>query len=131
MTKKQKIVVSIIILIAIVAIVICLILLNRNPSLGQAGSQAANAAEVEAVVNEISKVILLPTGETPTIATVSDPEPLKVQPFFTNAQKDDVVLLYAGAKKAILWRPSTKKIIEVSPLNIPTETETAPTPEDN
>ena len=45
-------------------------------------------------------------------------EKLGDQAFFSKAQKDDRVVIYAQAKKAILYRPSTKKIVEVAPLNI-------------
>lgn len=47
-----------------------------------------------------------------------DPEKLRDQPFFANAQRGDKVLIYANAKKAILYNPPSNKIIEVAPVNI-------------
>ena len=73
---------------------------------------------MKSVVAEISKIMILPVGEDPTVATVADPEKLKGQSFFVNAKKDDKVLIYTNAKKAILYRPSERKIVEVAPLNI-------------
>ena len=73
-------------------------------------------------LNAVSKLMELP-DEKPTVATVSDPEKLKEQIFFANAQLDDVVLLYMAAKKAILYRPSINKIIEVAPINSAPERE--------
>jgi hypothetical protein len=55
------------------------------------------------------------------VATVSDPEKLKEQPFFTQAKKGDKLLIYAKARKAILYDPAINKIIEVSTLNIGNE----------
>jgi len=78
--------------------------------------------QVKDTVADVSKVLVLPTDETPTLATVADPEKLKDQPFFAHAQAGDVVLIYSNAKRAILWRPSTKQVVEVSPLNTPTGT---------
>lgn len=88
--------------------------------------QAAAEAEVQGIVEQVAEIMVLPANELPTIATVVDPEKIKDQPFFANAEKDDKVLIYTTAKKAILWRPSENRIIEVSALNIPTPQNTAP-----
>jgi len=74
--------------------------------------------EVADLVVKVGKLVVLPAEEKPTIATVSDPEALKDQLFFANAVKGDKVLIYAQAKKAILYSVSMNKIIEVAPLNI-------------
>lgn len=79
--------------------------------------QNSTADETARLVTAIGKLYALPTGEEPTIATVSDPAKLKDQPFFANAQKGDKVLVYAKAQKAILYRPITNRIIEVAPLS--------------
>ncbi len=70
-------------------------------------------------VKEISKVIVLPPDEVPTLATVSDPAELVGQPFFARAAVGDIVLVYEKSKRAILWRPSEKKLIEVSSAIVP------------
>ncbi len=74
--------------------------------------------EVEETIQKIKKHILLPEGETPSFATVSDVSKLQSQDFFKQAQNGDKVLIYSKAKKAILYRPATDLIIEVSPLEI-------------
>ena len=79
--------------------------------------QAAAQNEANRIKSEVAQLIELP-NEDPTIATVVDAEKLRTQPFFINAQNGDRVLLFAQAKKAILYRPSTKKLVEVAPLNI-------------
>ncbi|OGG37544.1 hypothetical protein A2110_02310 [Candidatus Jorgensenbacteria bacterium GWA1_54_12] len=70
------------------------------------------------LLERVGRLIVLPVGEEPTIATVSDPEKLKDQAFFANAQIGFKVLIYANAKKAILYDPSGDKIVEVAPVNI-------------
>ena len=79
--------------------------------------QAAAQAEVNSLVAQVSKLIVLPTNEVPTVATVSDPSALAGQSFFTSAQKGDKVLIYSQAKEAILYSVSMNKIINVAPLN--------------
>jgi len=74
--------------------------------------------ETNKLVADVGKLLVLPEGETPTIATVSDLEKLKSQPFFANAKNGDKVLIYTNAKKAILYDPVAHKIIEVAPINI-------------
>ena len=73
--------------------------------------------ELKQLVADVGKVMVLPEDETPTTATVTDPEKLKDQPFFAHAQVGDKVLIYQKTNKAILWRPSTHKVIEVSNIN--------------
>ncbi len=83
-----------------------------------ADPQAVAAAEAAALVEEVGALIVLPEGETPTVATVTDPERLRDQAFFANAKAGDKVLLYSTARKAYLYDPVSRKLIDVAPLNI-------------
>jgi hypothetical protein len=78
--------------------------------------QAQPQNETADLIARVSKIILLPEGEVPTIATVSNPEELRSQPFFAKAKVGDKVLLYQIAKKAYLYDPEANKIIEVSSI---------------
>ncbi len=66
----------------------------------------------------VSKLMMLPEGEEPTVMQVTDVAKLKDQPFFANAQNGDKVLIFTKAKKAILYRVDTNKIIDVAPINM-------------
>lgn len=79
-------------------------------------------AETRALVDKVGKLIELPVNEEPRIATVSDKTKLIGQSFFAKAENGDKVLIYTINKKAILYRPSTNKIIEVTNVNIQSET---------
>lgn len=70
----------------------------------------------KSVIEEVGKLVALPVGEEPTVATISDLTPLQDQPFFKDARIGDKVIIYKEAKKAILYRPVQKKIITVAPL---------------
>lgn len=69
------------------------------------------------LVDKVGDLMTLPADEVPTIATVIDKDKIKDQPFFENTENGDKVLVYVKAKKAILYRPSSDKIIEVGPVN--------------
>ena len=79
-------------------------------------SNAISQKEIKAITERIGKFMELPENEIPTLATVSDREKLKGQQFFLNAKNGDKVLVYPKAQKAILYRPSSGKIIEVANL---------------
>lgn len=87
--------------------------------------------EVAKMVAEIGQIMELPMDEQPTVATVLDKDKLKDQGFFAHAENGDKVVIYSKARKAILYRESTKKIIEVAPIDLsqPESSKTpAPTP---
>lgn len=81
--------------------------------------------EVKQLMIDIGKHAVLPDNELPTLATVSDPNKLKGQSFFASAEVGDKVLIFVSAKKAILWRPSISKIIEISSINSTSLTSTS------
>lgn len=68
------------------------------------------------LVEKVGAHVLVPTSESPTIATVSDPTPLQGQPFFDHAERGDKVLVYPNAKRAVLYRPSIDKVVEIMPF---------------
>jgi hypothetical protein len=86
-------------------------LLLNNPTL-------AAKEEVAALTSKISLVMELPKKEEPVLVTVLDTTKLKGQQFFANAKNGDKVLIYSKSNKAILYRPSTNKIIEVAPVQM-------------
>lgn len=85
----------------------------------------AAKTETQNLIDQVGKLTVLPTGETPTIATVTDASKLKDQAFFLNAVTGDKVLIYTNAKKAFLYRPSTNKIINIAPVNLGSGTSAA------
>ncbi len=71
---------------------------------------------------KISKLINLP-DEKPTVANVTDKEKLKDQPFFKDAQNGDSLLIFPAAKKAIIYRESENRLINVGPIAITSDKE--------
>lgn len=74
--------------------------------------------ELTAIVESVSKIMLLPSDETPQVAIIQDVDALKkTQDFFTDAENGDKILVYGKARKAIIYREKTNQIINVA-LNI-------------
>src|SRR3989338_1368134 len=88
-------------------------------------SQKAAQDEAKALVETVGKIIELPSGEEPTVATVTDAAKLREQSLFQKAQNGDKVLVYINAKKAFLYRPSTNKIIDLGPVKDLNQEQTA------
>lgn len=88
------------------------------------------AKEIEDLTKEINRSFLLPENETPTLATVTDKEKLADQPFFQKSENGDKVLIYSQSGRAVLYRPSLKKIVDITSVNVNPQTaqNTPPTP---
>jgi hypothetical protein len=118
-TSKKTIIMAVVMFVLVAIIVLCSWAafhyrsqynnLKENPEII---TQEENAI----LIASVGSLIELPADEEPTIATVMDKDKLADQPFFTSAENGDKVLLYVSAKKAILYRPSTNKVVEVAPI---------------
>lgn len=81
-------------------------------------SPVSGEDEITRLTKTLGEMIVLPEGETPTLATVTDKEKLADQPFFQKADNGDKVLIYSLSGKAILYRPSTEKIVDITTINV-------------
>lgn len=129
--------ISIMVIVPILAIGILLIRNNKSPQTPQTPQVEGTStvtkevdlsevlSEKETIIEEVSKLITLPAGEIPIIATVTDADNLNSQPLFKDAQNGYKVLIYAQAKKAIVYDPVNKKIINIGPINIDTSFDSA------
>jgi len=91
--------------------------------LRQASPQTYVDLETEALVNKVGQHFLLPK-ETPLIRTLQGVDQnMRNEPFYANAKDGDKVLVYS--QRAILYDPSTDKIIEVGAVRPVTPTPVA------
>jgi cytoskeletal protein RodZ len=115
---------GLLVLIAILFGAIIYLYLQNQNSQSLPKNTNASQAEVDTLVTKVGKHYDLPKGDTLTVATVSDVNKLKDQIFFQKAQNGDKVLIYPKTSIAILYRPSTDKIINVGPVNTQSEAAT-------
>lgn len=134
--KKKFIIILVIVLVGLGAIGFgvktFLDLRNTKKELSDIKNDPNAKAKEEAknLVEQVGKIAILPENEEPTVATVTDPSKLSDQPFFAHSKAGDKVLIYQEASRAILYRPSENKIIEIAPLTIGGDNSIAPPPGD-
>jgi len=98
---------------------------NENPELAAAISAEKQRDEL---IKKVSQLVEVPGNETPVIATVEDKTKLNKQEFYSKTENGDRVLLYKNNKIAILYRPSSNRIINLA-TDIPISDATpSPTP---
>ena len=89
--------------------------------IGQAMNQKEDLKKtIATLTSEIGKMLVLP-DEEPQVAQIADPELLKDEPFYTNVQKDDYLLVYSKAQLAILYRQKEHKLINVDHVEVGTD----------
>lgn len=83
------------------------------------GQQQLAQEQVSQLIEKVGKHMILPRDEEPTVANVTDADALKKeQPFFESAKNGNQVLVYAQAKKAILYDSTEDIIVNVGSVSI-------------
>ena len=116
-SKKAKSKLLIVIILSALAVVIAVsIFLAINLKNIKNNPEALSQKEMQIILSQVGKLIILPEGEVPVIATVTDLSKLEGQQFFANAKVGDKVLIYNESKTAILYDPIANKIIDLAPI---------------
>ena len=86
-------------------------------SVYKAHPELASTEQASAILAKVGTLIQLP-NEQPTMATINDATGAKkAQPFLVNAANGDILIVYPNASEALLYRPSTNKLIAVGPVD--------------
>lgn len=72
--------------------------------------------KLKSLTQIVSTQMTLPTDETPVTATVTDASKLPDELFFKHAEDGDKIIMYKKHKLAVLYRPSTGKVITEATL---------------
>ncbi len=124
LTKKHWVAAAIVLLIVAIGALAYGYMQTRKQLTEQSQGKGGGAqTEIQRIVGQVEDTIELPADETPTLATVDNVDKLKEQnpEFFKNAQTGDKLLIYKSASRALLYRPSTEKIIEYLPVSLAEE----------
>lgn len=122
-SRRQLIIIGIIAAALITVGIVLVTRDNANSENSQTAETSQSAlpnpqSEATHYHQEISKYVELPQDQVPQLVAVSDPSKLaeRLPALFKSTQKDDVVLFYVNpdkTTKAVLYRPSTEKVITV------------------
>ena len=86
------------------------------------GQQEILENELDDLLDNVRRHLVLPEDEQPTVATISDIEILSEdQPFFEGADNGDKVIVYTQASKAIIYSPQRDVIINVGTVFVDNE----------
>ena len=124
MKKSNKVLWIITIVIALAGISTAVFLYMENqriktdPSVLTEATKKAADEEARSLKAKVAKLMQLPSDEDPVVATVSDKEKLKDQPFFKEAENGDRILIFTEAKKAVIYREKDNRLINVGPIAV-------------
>lgn len=116
LTKKQIALIVGFITLIIIVLLVGKLLSDKRKLEQKVANLSTNQAQADdenkKLDTEVRQIYDITDPGAPTIVNVADAEKARAsQPFFERAQNGDKVLLYTGQKIAIIYRPSTKKII--------------------
>lgn len=86
-------------------------------------SQNTEASANAKIVEKVGKSIELP-AEAPVLVTVADKTKLTNKQLATKVENDDVMLIFAKAKRLVVYRPSTDKVADILSFNATEELQT-------
>jgi hypothetical protein len=67
----------------------------------------------------VRRLLTVPENEQPLVAEVVDEQPLRAQQaFYANVKNGDYLLIYSSLGKAVIYRPSENKLVNVGPVEI-------------
>lgn len=94
---------------------------KSTSNIGAQNSAAAAGADVQKqladTVAMVQKIAFLPQNDPPTLAIISDPTQLVSELFFKETKVGDRILIYPKTQKAVLYRPTDNKIVEMMTLS--------------
>lgn len=70
------------------------------------------------IIQKVSELVVVPDGEVPQVYTLSDASKFKDNEFFVRAENGDQLLIYQNSGIAVLYRPSTGKIVRAQTVNL-------------
>lgn len=84
--------------------------------------------KTDEVVNMVSKLMVVKDSTNAVLATIADKSKLEGQKFFESAENGDDLILFPNMQKAVIYRPSINKIIDIGPFNPNAQASTSTAP---
>lgn len=110
---------SLIVLIIVICVAVYGGYLYSQKSLERDNPSIISDREIRETTTKVGALMEIPKDEQPAMITILDKSQLNNEAFFAEAQNGDRILVYGLAKKVIIYRPSTNKIIEATTFVLP------------
>jgi hypothetical protein len=90
---------------------------------------STSQASIQDTVKKVGEIVQLAdaTEQPSEVANIEDTSRLSSNAFFDRAKNGDIVLIYPVSKIAVLFRPSTSKVIAIGPVDSGTQVTPTPT----
>lgn len=123
-SKKRRYIILIIVFIAFLLLSASAFYYYNQYTMLKSNPSALSESQTKELMTDVGKLMSLPSDETPQVATVVNPNLVQEHTPFTQTQTGDIILIYKGIKRAILYRPSQHRIIDVAAVIIGTASPT-------
>ncbi|HSX33214.1 MAG TPA: hypothetical protein VLF91_02650 [Candidatus Saccharimonadales bacterium] len=114
--RHRDVIVTLICMIVILAGACGLLLVRYHQTIAK--QQATTVQQAASLATQLGKHFALPAGQ-PTLATVLNRAKLGDAQLVNEAQNGDLLLIFAEAKRVILYRPSTGKVVDMFHVDAP------------
>ncbi len=94
--------------------------LSQDPTTGE----KLTKEDERKIVAKVNTLVVLPTGEEPTIAIVTDKEKLENRQLFPQVDNGDRLLFYPKGGIVVIYRPVLQKVIDIIHLAQPITNQT-------
>lgn len=115
--RKPVVVLGVLFAVVLVASVAGCVYYYRQYQALKNDPNVQNRQESAQILEDLSRLMLLPDGQEPIFAKVLDKEKLKDQPFFQRAENGDTIVIFPSTLQAVLYRSSIKRIIDIAPAS--------------
>ncbi len=124
-TRLSTLSVALLVLILVTAAILWAVSTLQKPSSSSATGESAASKDVQTLISDVSRHIVVKQDEQPTVATVQDADLLRKQnpEFYKDAQNGDRLLIWSD--KAVLYSSSRDLILSVLPINLPVNAATS------
>ena len=81
------------------------------------GTPGPKTEDEKKILEKVSRLIMIPQNESPTIFTVLNADALaKEQSFFLGTVNGDILIVFRQSQKAIIYSPTRKMIVNAGPI---------------
>lgn len=128
--NKRPLIIGSSLAIIVIALIFFVFVNKDNSVVINENQEQIDQEQIDKIIEKVSDHYLLPQGENPVIATVTDAAVLSTeQEFYKDVVNGDNIILFIESKRAIIYSPSRDIVVNVGPIVSDEEEAVAPVEE--